>query len=228
MNFPNLLRRPPQTVVRIPSAQGMDVAMLYPAQQSGFTWDEARTVFRWEGQFWIYEREYMPNTGGPTMRWNMRREFSAKRSRERQLYYSDVDKRYHLLGASEGWLEVGHLVSNEKDLEFRYFDSDGDGYLDTTKVFEGTNPVPVRTSYVKNVRARSVTLTREAMQADCNTRVLPSAIKQNQQLIAALRETVKIPLAAAYESAAAKADSAERQRYCLDIARELYFLGARD
>ena len=33
-------------------------AMHYPAQQTGFTWDEARTVFRWEGQFWIYEREY--------------------------------------------------------------------------------------------------------------------------------------------------------------------------
>ena len=38
----------------------------------------------------------------------------------------------------------------------------------------------------------------------------------------------KVPLASAYESAAAKSDSAERQRYCLDIARELYFLGARD
>jgi hypothetical protein len=228
MNYTNLRRRPPQTVVRIPSAEGMDVAMHYPARQTGFTWDEARTVFRWEGQFWIFEREYMPNTGGPTMRWNMRREYSEKPSRERQLYYSDVDKRYHLLGASEGWLEVGHLVNNEKDLEFRYFDSNGDGYLDATQVFEGTNPVPVRTSYVTDVRAHSVALNRESMQADYNTRVLPSAIKQDRELIAALRVAARIPLAAAYESAAANADSAERQRYCLDIARELYFLGARD
>jgi hypothetical protein len=228
MNYTNLRRRPPQTVVRIPSAGGVDVAMHYPAQQSGFTWDEGRTVFRWEGQFWIYERESMPNTGGPTMRWNMRREYSAKPSRDRQLYYSDVDKRYHLLGASEGWLEVGHLVTNERDLEFRYFDSDGDGYLDTTNVFAGTNPVPVRTSHVTDVRAHSVILTRAAMQADYNTRVLPSAIKQDKELIAVLKETAAVPLAAAYESAAAKAGSAERQRYCLDIARELYFLGARD
>jgi hypothetical protein len=228
MNYTNLRRRPPQTVVRIPSAGGVDVAMHYPAQQSGFTWDEARTVFRWEGQFWIYERESMPNTGGPTTRWNMRREYSAKPSRDRQLYYSDVDKRYHLRGASEGWLEVGHLVTNGKDLEFRYFDSDDDGYLDTTKVFVGANPVPVRTSHVTDVRAHSVTLTRAAMQADYNTRVLPSAIKQDKELIAVLKEIAAVPLAAAYESAAAKADSAERQRYCLDIARELYFLGARD
>jgi len=228
MNYTNLRRRPPQTVVRIPSAEGIDVAMHYPAQQTGFTWDEARTVFRWEGQFWIFEREYMPNTGGPTMRWNIRREYSAKPSKERQLYYSDVDKRYHLLGASEGWLEVGHLVNNEKDLEFRYFDSNGDGYLDTTQVFEGTNPVPVRTSYVADVRAHPVALNRESMQADYNTRVLPSAIKQDRELITVLQAIAKIPLAEAYESAAANADSTERQRYCLDIARELYFLGVRD
>jgi len=228
MNYTNPRRRPPQTVVRISSAEGIGMAMHYPAQQTGFTWDEARTVFRWEGQFWIYEREYMPNTGGPTMRWNMRREYSAKPSKERRLYYSDVDKRYHLLGASEGWLEVGHLVNNEKDLEFRYFDSNGDGYLDMTKVFRGTNPIPVRTSHVTDVRARPVTLTRTAIQADYNRRILPSAVKQDQELIAVLKRTVDLPLAAAYEAAAAKADAVERQRYCLDVARELYFLEARD
>jgi hypothetical protein len=228
MNYTNPRRRPPQTVVRIPSSEGMNVALHYPAQQTGFSWDEARTVFRWEGQFWIFEREYMPNTGGPTMRWNMRREYSPKSSAERRLYYSDVDKRYHLLGAANGWLEVGHLVNNEKDLEFRYFDSDGDGYLDTTQVFAGTNPIPVRTSHVTDVRARPVTLTRESMQAEYNTRILPSALRQDQALIAALKEITNVPLAAAYEAEAEKADSAERRRYCLDIARELYFLAARD
>jgi hypothetical protein len=158
----------------------------------------------------------------------MRREYSGKQSMERRLYYSDVDKRYHLLGASEGWLEVGHLVNNEKDLEFRYFDSNGDGYLDTTKVFRGTNPIPVRTSHVMDVRARPVTLTRTAIQADYNSRILPLAVKQDQGLIAILKQAVDLPLAAAYESAAENGDTVERQRYCLDIARELYFLGARD
>ena len=173
-------RPPPQTVVPDSFASGgMTVALHYPAQQTGFTWDEARTVFRWEGQFWIYEREYMPNTGGPTMRWNMRREYSPKPSSERKLYYSEVDKRYHLLGAAKGWLEVGHLVNTQKDLEFRYFDSDRRRLLDTTKVFKPTDPVPVRVSHVKDPQVSPVRLDRVAMQADYNGRVLPSAIRQN-------------------------------------------------
>ena len=228
MAYTNPRRRPPQTVVRIAADSGMEIALHYSAQQSGFTWDEGRTVFRYEGQFWIYERDYMPNTGAPTTRWNMRREYSDKPSSERKIYYSDVDKRYHLWGATEGWLEVGHLINDRKDLEFRYFDSDGDGYLDTTEVFEGSNPVPVRTVQLKNVRARPVVITREAMQDDYNNNVLPIAIRQDQELIAALRQVVNDPLAALYEADAMKATSAERRRYSLDVARELYFLRARD
>lgn len=228
MKYTNSRRRPPQTVIRIPSYGGMSAALHYPAQQTGFSWDEARTVFRWEGQFWIFEREYMPNTGGPTMRWNMRREYSRNSSVARRLYYSDVDKRYHLLGAAEGWLEVGHLINNEKDLEFRYFDSDGDGYLDTTQVFLGANPVPVRTSRLTGVRARPVTLTRESMRAEYNDRILPAAIRHDQTLIGVLKQIADVPLAASYAAEAERADSAERRRYCLDIARELYFLAARD
>jgi hypothetical protein len=228
MRYTNPRRRPPQTVVRLPRELGVQVAMSYPAQQTGFSWDEARSVFRWEGQFWIFEREYMPNTGGPVMRWNMRREYSPEAASERTLYYSDVDKRYHLRGAREGWLEVGHLVNETKDLEFRYFDSDGDGYLDTTQVFEGTNPVPVRVSRVRDVRAHPVTLKREAMQNEYNHRILPAAIHDDEVLIGVLKKLVQPPLAGAYETEAGKAESSERKRFCLDVAREFYFLRARD
>lgn len=228
MEYTNPRRRPPQTVIRLPRASGVEMALNYPAQQTGFSWDEARSVFRWEGQFWIFDRQYMPNTGGPVMRWNMRREYSPDPSTARKLYYSDVDKRYHLLNAKEGWMEVGHLVSDTKDLEFRYFDSDGDGYLDTTQVFEGTNPVPVHIGRSRNPRSRSVILDRAAMRDEYNNRILPEAIRENQKLLAALKPIVQIPLAVAYEAEAAKAESAERQRYCLDIARELFFLKARD
>jgi hypothetical protein len=58
-------RRPPQTTIHMPWAAGWKPALRYPADAIGFTWDEARTRFRWEGQFWIYERDYLSNTGSP-------------------------------------------------------------------------------------------------------------------------------------------------------------------
>lgn len=228
MEYTNSRRRPPQTVMRLPRTAGVDMALHYPATQTGFSWDEARTVFRWEGQFWIFEREYMPNTGGPVMRWNMRREYSAEPVAERKLYYSEADKRYHLLGAREGWMEVGHLVNESKDLEFRYFDSDGDGYLDKTEVLLGSNPSPVRVSYTRKLRTRAVTLDRAELQKEYNTKVLPEAISENEAFIAAVRTLALVDLASKYEAEAQRADSQERRRFCLDIARELYFLKVRD
>jgi hypothetical protein len=228
MSYANPRRRPPQKVIRIPAGEGMKAALTYPAQQTGFSWDEARTVFRWEGQFWIWERRYMPNTGGPVMRWNMRREYSPSSSQERKLYYSEVDKRYHLYGAREGWLEVGQLVNKTKDLEFRYFDADEDGYLDTWQVFAGSNPLPVRVTRLVDPRARPVRLDRRALQDEYNGRIIPAAIEENLRFIAALKQIAQSPLAAEYEAEAANTELPERRRYCLDVAKELYFLKARD
>lgn len=232
-NFPHMFytnprRRPPQTVVRIDWDRAQAVAKSYPARETGFTWDEARDVHRWEGQFWIYERRLMSNTGGPTMRWNMRREYSAQPSTTRQLYYSAVDRRYHLFGASESWLEVGHLVNDSKDMEIRAYDSNHDGYFDTWEVFVPGRADPVRVTRVFNPEARLVPLSRNFLMDDYNRRVLPEAIMLDKELLAEMKNFISSPLADSYEQAAAKADMAERQRYCLDVARELYFLRVRD
>lgn len=228
MEYTNKLRRAPQTVVRIPWNSGRQVALTYPAQHTGFSWDEARSAWRWEGQFWIFEREFMTNTGGPVVRFNMRREYASGPSSERKLYYSAVDRRYHLFGASEGWMEVGHLVNARKDLEFRYRDGNGDGYLDTWEVFEGDNPVPVRVSRVFDVKATPVKLDRAWMQQDYNQRVLPEAIALDGELIEALKRMGPSALADAYVAEAGRSEAAERKRYCLDIAREIYFLRTRE
>ena len=84
MTYTNPKRRPPQTVTRIGWNHGVDVGMNYPARETGFTWDESRSVWRWEGEFWIFERVYLSNTGGPTERWNMRREFSPRTAPSRR------------------------------------------------------------------------------------------------------------------------------------------------
>jgi hypothetical protein len=221
-------RRPPQTVVRVPWDHALSDSLDYPARQTGFTWDEGRGVQRWEGQFWIYERRLLYNTGGPTYRWNMRREYSAQPTAQRQVYFSAVDKRYHLFGASEGWLEVGHLVDDKKDMEIRYSDTDGDGYFDTWEVFMADSPTPARVTRVLNPKVKLVPLDRSFLIGDYNQRVLPQAIAEDERLIAEMKKYVSSALAEKYEAAAANAAMAESRRYCLDVARELYFLGVRD
>jgi hypothetical protein len=227
MTYSNPRRRPPQTVTRIDWKQGVEVGMNYPARETGFTWDESRSVWRWEGQFWVYERIYLSNTGGPTQRWNMRREYSGKPASQRRIYYSEADKRYHLANASEGWMEVGHLMNDRKDLEFRWFDKDGDGYLDTVEVYRPDNPLPVRVSRF-DPRARPVMLQREALGDEYNNRILPRAIEEDQRFIAALKGVATDSTAQMYEAEADRAEMPERRRYCLDIARELHFLKVRD
>jgi hypothetical protein len=227
MAYYNPRRRPPQTVIRLDWKQGVSTGVHYAAQQTGFSWDEARSVWRWEGQFWIFERVFLPNTGGPTHRWNMRREYSGKASGERRIYYSDADKRYHLQDAEQGWMEVGHLVNDRKDLEFRWFDRDGDGYLDTVEVYRPDNPQPVRTGRFAP-RARPATLDIATLTAEYNRTILPQAIEQDRRFIDALKQVAADPAALLYESEAGKAETDERRRYCLDIARELHFLKVRD
>ena len=227
MEYTNPRRRAPQTVIRVPWKDGVKPGVNYPGSETGFTWNEDHDVWRWEGQFWIYDRIYLPNTGGPTRRWNMRREYSGKPAAARRIYYSEIDRRYHLLGAADGWMEAGYLVNQQKDLEFQYFDTDQDGYFDTFKVFEPGKPEPARVTRVRDPRAKEVPLTREFLIEDYNARVLPRAIAENRKLIAALKGVAKAPLAEAYEADAEKTGYLERRRYALDVARELYFLAAR-
>lgn len=228
MFYTNPRRRPPQTVVRLDWHHALATALSYPAHDTGFTWDEARDVHRWEGQFWIYERRLMSNTGGPTTRWNMRREYSSSLSARRQLYYSQIDRRYHLYGASESWIEVGHLVDDKKDLEIRAFDSNHDGYFDSWEVFKPGQGRPVRVSRVFNPEAKLIPLSRKFLIDDYNRRVLPEAIAADKELLAEMKKFASSPLALSYVQAAASSSMAERRRYCLDVARELFFLKVRD
>jgi hypothetical protein len=158
----------------------------------------------------------------------VRREFLGSPTNHRQLYYSSVDKRYHLFGASEMWIEIGHLVNDKKDLEIRAYDTNHDGFFDTWEVFRSGQAVPIRITRVLDPQARLVPLNRKSMMREYNDYILPNAISEDQQLIAEMKKFVSSSLAAKYEQAAAQSKMMERRRYCLDIARELYFLKTRD
>jgi hypothetical protein len=217
----------PQTTIHMPWSARWTPALQYSADQIGFTWDEARMRYRWEGQFWIYEREYLSNTGSPNERWNMRREYDGRAGTRPAIYFSSADRRYHLRGAQEGWMEVGHIVQDKKDLELRWWDSTGDGYLDTLQVYRGESTVPAWVEHF-DPKARSATLDVSALASEYNVRVLPDAIAEDRATIVALKQRVSDPLAAKYEQAAAAADGPERERFCLDIASLLYYLKLRD
>ena len=223
----NAMRRPPQTTVHMAWQRRWQDALVYPAAATGFSWDEARSNFRWEGQFWIYERAYLSNTGSPTQRWNMRREFSSAPTTSRQIYFSAADARFHMKGAQEAWLEVGNIVSGQKDLEFRWWDTKKDGYLDTVEVYRGNNTVPSRVAHF-DPRTSPAPLIAGVLATTYNNKVLPESIATDTAVIARLKFITRDATADKYEQAAAEADSLERRRYCLDIARELLYLRVRD
>lgn len=218
----------PQTTIHMPWFARWAPALEYAADQIGFTWDEARMNYRWEGQFWIYQREYLSNTGSPTERWNMRREYDGKSGTKPAIYFSGADRRYHLHGAQEGWIEVGHIVDDNKDLELRWWSDKQDGYLDMLEVYRGDSTVPTWVEHF-DPKPRSAALKVFALASEYNGRVLPDAIAEDRATVAELKQHVSDALAAQYEQAAADAkDEPERQRFCLDIASLLYYLKLRN
>ena len=218
----------PQTTIHMAWSAHWIPALQYSADQIGFSWDEARMHYRWEGQFWIYERDYLSNTGSPNERWNIRREYDGTAGATPAIYFSNADRRYHLRGAQEGWMEVGHIVDDSKDLELRWWDDKVTGYLDTLEIYRGDSTRPAWVEHF-DPKPKPAVLDVSALAAEYNRRVLPDAIAEDRATIAELRQRVSDALAAKYEQAAAAAsDEPERQRFCLDIASLLYYLRLRD
>jgi hypothetical protein len=124
-------------------------------------------------------------------------------------------------------MEVGHIVDNTKDLEFRWWDSKGGRYLDTLEIYRGNSTVPAWVEHF-DPQTKPVVVEPDAIAAVYNGTILPDAIAQDRATIAALKRMVSDPLAAKYEQAVDASDEPERARYCLDIARTLYYLKLRD
>ncbi|MBN2293628.1 MAG: BNR-4 repeat-containing protein, partial [Pirellulales bacterium] len=242
MKRTNPLRRPPKTTICIPHSATRKMAETYPAEQTGFSWrefrDDARQLGfgpladddrRWEGIFWTWSRRVMHNTGGPTQTWNMRREFRPTPSTRRELYYSSVDHRIHLKGATEGWIRIGHFGNREPLGEIRYFDTDKDRYFDRWEVYREGTAMPVRTSTVRDPGARDLPADWDKLIELYTKEILPEAIRSNEALMGAMRLVdpdfvVPSPLRAALKSS----DSDTEKRYIEDIIREWQYNTLRE
>ena len=236
---PNPRRRPPQVTRVIPHDRLRGVCDRYRARETGFTWHEqhddtieigdgprADLDYRWEGVFWIWERRLMGNTGGPGQKWNVRREWTDKETDRRELYYSEVDRRIHLFGAREGWIQIGHFGGQGALGEIRMFDSDENGYFDRWEVYGADDPTPVRVTTVRDERARRIPFEEEGLGRFYTERVLPEAMAANEGLMAAMGEihAFDVPpgLAAATETG-----SPNVRRFAQDVVRELQYQDLR-
>jgi len=232
-------RRPPQVTVVTPFKDLRGICDRYPASQTGFSWNEhyddtvtlgygpqKENDYRWEGVFWIWERRFMGNTGGPCQKWNMRREWTDKPTDKRELYYSDVDRRIHLFGAKEGWIQIGHFAGQKALGEIRMFDTDGNGYFDRWEVYWGDSPVPVRVSTVRDERARAVAFDYPALCKFYTDEVLPQAMAANERLMRAMSKVRPFDPPSGLK-AAAQTGAPNVRRFAQDVVREMQYQDLR-
>ncbi len=117
-------------------------AQAAPWGQALLTWDELNSNTdgnaaedpneRWEGILNQASKSgAFPQVGGPpASKWNKRVELATKPQAPLRLYLDTADQRFHLLGASEGYLDVDYNLDGQTDAAYRYADENGDGVLD--------------------------------------------------------------------------------------------------
>ena len=203
------------------------MARNYPARQTGYTWDEYDDNDRWEGIFWMWERRIIANTGGPQSEMEQTsRVRQEPQQRAQDLYYSGVDRRIHLFGAQEGWIEVGQIRGSAKIGEVRMLDTDRNGFFDTWEYDLDNDGVPERTTTVRDEKARMLRLDQKELHDFYTREVLPEAIAENERLVVRLKPLAQDEQANIFLALAKDCDSAERKRYLLDLAREKLFAKA--
>jgi len=228
----NPKRRPPQTTTVTPWKELRAICDRYEARETGFSWHEnhdntisigygknAEDDYRWEGVFWIWERRFMENTGGPGQKWNVRREYSTTPASSRMLYYSAVDQRIHLKHAKEGWIQVGHFAGLDTLGEIRMFDTDGNGYYDRWEYDFGTWK---RVATVRDEKAKDIPWNYETLSKTYMEKILPESVKANKGFMAAMNAIHPFSTPPEFEQAL-KNESLNYRRYAQEVLRELQY-----
>lgn len=243
MERTNPLRRAPKTCICIPHQALRELAEKYPANQTGLSWfeypDDTVSIGclpredrdrHPDGVCWTWERRYMHDTGGPNQHWNIRREYRPTPSEKRELYYSLVDRRIHLRGATEGWVRVGHLGGGGKPWgEIRTFDTDRDGFFDRWEVYRDGDASPRRVATVRDQRVRPLPHDWSKLQKLFIGELLPEALKANDKLIGAMRAADgDFRLPDYLEKALDQAAFDTERLYVQDIIRETRYLALRE
>ncbi len=236
----NPLRREPKAAITVPYEKIRPLADHYHAETTGFTWMEYEDGNinigiapgleefdrRWEGVFWAWHRRIMHNTGGPIQIWNIRREYLPTPSARREVYYSPVDQRLHLKGATEGWTRLGCVGDKEPIGEVRMFDMDGDGYFDRWEYYREGEANPYRVALPGSVKHEDFGDHWEEMADYYNNTALPESIRLNEAILEAFGDLPEFDAALPenISRALARELSPGERRYILELAREELFV----
>ncbi|RJP23043.1 MAG: hypothetical protein C4527_20885 [Candidatus Omnitrophota bacterium] len=239
MNRNQPLRRSPKWTVCIRHDQARNVSEKYVAEQTGFTWREfedaglrighpSRPDYdrRWEGVFWTWSRRIIHNTGGPIQDWNVRREYMPTSSNRRFLYYSPIDRRLHLKGAAEGWIQIGRIENQEPLGEIRMLDTDNDGYFERWEYYTADSAEPYRVVDAETDQNLDFNGNWQEIFSFYNDTILPESIQLNEALIKRFEQidaSCSTPLPPNLSQALQREISPDENRYLLDIIRELRY-----
>lgn len=201
---------------------------------------------RWEGIL-NHGSEFMPQVGGPSCGpYNKRNEIDRDRSGEFRFYYSPVDRRFHLLGAETGWINVDYDYDDIPDMVFLTEDTDQNGLFDTWKYdidgdndFERIYRVPCDTATIYPFDYKTL---HEAYLP-----VLKKTIDDNRRLIMTLKAVLEkigkkdtvdpvenyfntelIEYGGNFRLGEKIKNSSEGKRYYYDLIRERYWCSFRD
>ncbi len=239
------LRRHPKTTRVIPHEKLIEFAETFEADATGFSQREFADAGvtlgagdrpdldrRWEGIFWTWNRRFMHNSGGPIQHWNIRHEYSPASSTKRVLYYSRVDRRIHLQGATDGWIRVGRLVDKEPYGEIRMFDTDRDGRFDRWEYYRTGRAEPIRTATPRDLGIRELPPDWDALKKLYQEELLPEAIEANETMLAALTEFASgtsggLTPTPQLEDALERADCPSERLYILELLREEHYAHVR-
>ncbi|MBN2376022.1 MAG: DUF4861 family protein [Sedimentisphaerales bacterium] len=127
---------------------------------------------------------------------NKRVEEDADFSGNMQLYFSPVDRRFHLYGAEKGMINLDYDYNFHLDAKILYQDSDKDGFIDTF-AYDGNNDGQPERSYAVDPQATFVKC-RLSEMTELYRNALVDSLEQNQLLIDAMKAAVKnqLPLKA--------------------------------
>lgn len=121
---------------------------------------------------------------------NKRVEEDTDFSGNMQLYFSAVDRRFHLYGAEKGMINIDYDF--QLDAKILYTDSDKDGFLDTFAYDENNDGQPER-SYTVDPQAKFVKC-RLSDMTELYRKALTDSLEQNQLLIETMKTALKNPL----------------------------------